>query len=120
MSKIETKININLKKYGLAFADRLAQLAAAEAKNKAQEIVAKESTALVSSIKIIREHAAGYMVYSETEYAAAQEWGLPDVPNYTFTPYMRPAASWAEQPAQMQKYITRAEEAALRIAKATK
>lgn len=123
MAKIKVQINLNMKKYGLTFADRMAQLAAAEVVTKAREYVAHPSSQhpysqgdLRNSIKQIREGFAKYLPYAETEYARAQEWGRPDLPNYTFTPYMRPAAAWAKQAAQMQKYITRAEEAALRIA----
>jgi len=122
VANIKVQINLNMKKYGLTFADRMAQLAAAEVVTKARQYVAKDTKALVTSIQIepTLSSFAHYTPIAETEYARAQEWGRPDLKNYTYTPYMRPAAKWAGQSAQMQKYIKRAEEAALRIAKVSK
>jgi len=119
MEKIETKININLKKYGWEFADRVAQLAAAEVVKLARKYVAKDTKDLMNSIIINPALSTDrqYVVSSGTEYGAAQEWGRPDIPNYTFTSYMRPAAAEAQQPDLIRKYVDRAQQAAENIAK---
>ena len=125
MAKATVEIKLNCKKYTLMMADRLAQLTAAEAKNEARRQVAHPSAEhpyskgdLRNSILVARKGFADYVVEAggvDTPYAAAQEWGRPDLPKYSFKPYMRPGAKHAESVEQMNKNIKRAEEAAANL-----
>ena len=132
MADFKFDIKMNVEKYGLTFIDRLAQLAAAEGRNQAKKFVANPDNKsahpyseghLRNNIMMDRLDFARYEVYvdmSVIPYAAAQEWGRPDLPAYTFTPYMRPAAIAASQNKKIAEYIKQAEIAAERIAKVSK
>lgn len=50
-------------------------------------------------------------------YALAQEYGLPDVPNYGFTPYARPAAALSELDPSVRQDITKASLKAIKDAR---
>ena len=58
-----------------------------------------------------------YVDLASVPYAAAQEWGRPDLPNYTFTPYMRPAAEKASTKGVQSEVFEEAKDAAERAAK---
>lgn len=53
---------------------------------------------LRNTIQTIGVSRTEFITVAETEYAAAQEWGRPDLNNYTYTPYMGPAAEEVSSP----------------------
>lgn len=86
----------------------------------AREIVRKRSFALMNSIRT-NEIAEGEF---ETlaggpgiPYALAQEYGRPDLANYGFTPYMRPAAAISERSPETRDNILKATRKAIRASK---
>jgi hypothetical protein len=92
------------------FMDELAKIVTAavaeDINNKAKSIVRVGTTGnLKGSINFEKNSDYEWTAYSQTEYAAAQEWGLAPFgkPNYSFTPYMRPASQDAIQPANLRK-----------------
>ncbi len=61
-------------------------------KTDARLIVAKDTTNLMSSIvKQLHKSSLTETISTNSEYAFAQEFGRPDLKNYTFKPFMRPA-----------------------------
>ena len=61
-------------------------------KSSAKLLVAKDTGNLRASIiKELHKPSLTETVSTNSEYAFAQEFGRPDLLNYTFTPYMRPA-----------------------------
>ena len=66
--------------------DRCAHLV----ENDAKRIVRVDTGALKSSINTLKI-PNGRAVGSGKEYAAAQEFGRPDLPQYGYTPFLRPA-----------------------------
>ena len=98
-SRVEIKID--LRNVAPMFADNISAAIAGETKRLAKSFVAvsTEETrpggphgVLRNTIQSIKTGRAKHIVVSETEYAAAQEWGRPDLKSYTYTPYMGPAA----------------------------
>ena len=81
------------------YTQNLVQRAAAEVNRFAKKAVRVDTGQLRNSIRtdIISDDEAE--VSANTEYAAAQEYGLAkfDLPQYRFSPYMRPAASRTRQ-----------------------
>lgn len=69
------------------------QLTGAAIRNKAREIVRTDTHELQNSIRFDLLSRERGEVSANTPWAAAQEWGRPDLPRYGFTPYMRPAAA---------------------------
>lgn len=76
-------------------ADRIGWYTGVEARKAARDNVRVDTGTLRNSIQLDKVSANRHEVNANTEYAAAQEWGRPDLPNYGFTPYMRPAAKEA-------------------------
>lgn len=77
------------------FADKLGQSVAITARNEARRNARVDTGNLRNSIRADKTGESEREVSANTEYAAAQEWGRPDLPNYGFTPYMRPGAKEA-------------------------
>jgi len=57
----------------------------------AKRLVRVDTGRLRNSIDTIRQPLIRY-IGSSVVYAAAQEFGRPDLPHYGYTPYLRPAA----------------------------
>jgi len=93
--------------------DRTVWITANEIRKLAKEKVRKDKRNLENSI-IATDLGDGMEVSANTEYAAAQEWGRPDLPQYGFTPYMRPAVK--EAAAKIPEFARRAAEIAARMA----
>lgn len=74
---------------------QMVALLAADVRTEARRRVRVDSSRLRNSIRIDILSSDEREVIAETPYAAAQEFGRPDLPNYGFTPYMRPAAAEA-------------------------
>jgi hypothetical protein len=98
-------VSIDLGSFGGDLGALIAQKVAAKIFRKARELV-RVSTPLTApykeqhgelrnSIKNIGINRSHFIVVAETPYAAAQEWGRPDLPRYGYTPYMTPAAEEA-------------------------
>ena len=77
------------------FTEKFAQLTAADTVNAAKRFVRVDTGNLRNSITLDEPGAGRYEVYTNEVYAAAQEYGRPDLPNYGFTPYMRPGLAEA-------------------------
>jgi phage gpG-like protein len=58
--------------------------------NDAKRIVRVDTGVLRASINTISQPLIRY-IGSSKDYAAAQEFGRPDLPRYGYTPYLRPA-----------------------------
>ncbi len=88
---------IDLKSYSEKIGNKTAQLTAIQVKRLAVSKVAVDEGGLIGSI-MMSKTAQGYAVHSDSDYALAQEYGLSEYgkPNYTYTPYMRPASDEAE------------------------
>ena len=67
-------------------------LLSADVNNFARRNVRVDTGRLRNSIRTDIISRDERQVSAETPYAAAQEFGRPDIPNYGFTPYARPAA----------------------------
>jgi hypothetical protein len=99
-----SEIYLDFAKYGIELTnDNLAGIAF-EILGISDRLVAVKSGNLRASGKVEQEGLAWVVSYS-TEYAAAQEFGLAPYgkPNYTFTPYMRPAAQRVSSPENLQR-----------------
>jgi hypothetical protein len=75
--------------------DRVGWYTGIEARKSARANVRVDTGQLRNSIQLDKVSSDRHEVSANTDYAAAQEWGRPDLPNYGFTPYMRPAAKEA-------------------------
>jgi len=78
--------------YAVEFADRIGWLTGITVRKAAKSFVRVDTSALRNSIRLDRVSETENVVSANTEYAAAQEYGRPDLPNYGYTPYFRPAA----------------------------
>jgi hypothetical protein len=103
---------INLTNYASEIANELTLLVATEAVTEAKSRVRVDFGQLKGSITREQLSNAKYIIYSNVEHAAAQEYGIPEIPNYGFTPYLRPGA----QVAGSDKSISRNLKIAERIA----
>jgi hypothetical protein len=92
MAKAGVEIKIDLSQYSSVLADKTAQLVATKVRILAKKFVAVDTGNLRNLIRVDKIEEANYEISVEAEYALAQEYGRPDLKNYTFTPYMRPAA----------------------------
>lgn len=106
MARGSVEIFIDLSKYGTEIAAAMAQRVCSEIVIAAKKLVRVRTRELQNSIKNIGVTRFHFMAIAETPYAAAQEWGRPDLPKYGFTPYMTPAAEQVSQPANIQKLAT--------------
>jgi hypothetical protein len=117
------EIHLSLTKYTTVYADKLAQRVNVAVRIFAKQFVAvgkgPDGGRLRNSIQSIKLGFGEYQTFAATPYAAAQEYGLAPYgkPNYTFTPYMRPAADKASSNANLTQYSNEASDAAARIAK---
>ena len=73
-------------------ADGALRWGAQQIERKAKEIVRVDTGLLKSSINYYKKGKLEYAIGSGKEYAAAQEFGRPDMKGYTYRPYLRPAA----------------------------
>jgi hypothetical protein len=112
MARGSVEIFIDLSKYGNELAAAMAQRVCSEIVIAAQELVRVRTRDLQNSIKTIGVTRYHFMAVAETPYAAAQEWGRPDLPKYGFTPYMTPAAQEVSQPGNIQKLTNESVESA--------
>lgn len=72
---------------------------------------------LMDSIRDERISFNQYEVSTDLPYSAAQEYGRPDLQNYTYTPYMEPGAVSGTAGSEMNKYSLDAMQAAQRRAR---
>lgn len=119
MAKAGVQILVDLSEYTTIYADKLAQGASTKVRNFAKRFVAKDTRELMGSIQVVKISQGQYIIFSKLPYAAAQEYGLAPygLPQYRFTPYMRPAAAKATEPAELTKIAAEASDAAARAAK---
>lgn len=117
MAQAKVEIFLDLGKYSRVMADKLAQRVNVEVRNRARYHVAVDTSRLRNSIRTEKLGSGHYQTLSETPYSLAQEFGRPDLPRYTFTPYMRPAAQEAVEPGKLKQFVSEAEEAAMMRAK---
>jgi hypothetical protein len=115
-TKGTVEIFLDLSKYVDILSDTAAGLIASDVRKFAREGVAVDTGRLRNSVRL-EKIFGGFEVISETPYSLAQEYGRPDLPQYTFTPYMRPAAEKATSEANILKRIKNAESAAIRGSK---
>jgi hypothetical protein len=85
-------VRFDFKGFADAFADEVGAFTAVTVRKAARETVRVKNGDLRNSIRAEKVGEGEREVSANTEYAAAQEYGRPDLPNYGFTPYMRPAA----------------------------
>lgn len=104
MARGSVEIFIDLSKYGNEIAAAMAQRVCSEIVIKAIKLVRVRTRELQNSIKNIGVTRYHSMAVAETPYAAAQEWGRPDLKKYGFTPYMTPAVEFASQDANLKKW----------------
>lgn len=116
-SNVKTEIYIDLPEYAKHLADKVAQLANVDVRIRAKQKVRRRSYRLLNSIRTEKLGFCSYQTVAETPYAAAQEYGRPDLPRYGFTPFMRPAAQEVGSQENIQKYLKQAEESAKMAAK---
>jgi len=110
MATVAVEIKIDLGKYTSVMADKIAQGIAVDIRNKAKKKVRVDKGDLRNSIQAIKIASGSYEVFAQAPYAAAQEFGRPDLPKYGYTPYMRPAAEQAIS--NLDKIVEKAEIAA--------
>lgn len=112
MARGSVEIFIDLSKYGNEIAAAMAQRVCSEIVIKAKKLVRVKTRELQNSIKNIGVTRYHFMAVAETPYAAAQEWGRPDLKKYGFTPYMTPAAEEVSNPGNIQKLADESVESA--------
>jgi hypothetical protein len=106
------EIFIDLPNYIEEFTDTFARYIGGQVVKNARSNVAIDTSALHNSIRLDELGENNYMAVAEMPYALAQEYGRPDLANYTFTPYMRPAAIQATDQGTLNKGVRLAELAA--------
>lgn len=108
--------HIDMKTY-LKTLDRVVrQTVAADVKNRARKNVRKDTFRLMNTIRV-EGTTENIRTIAQTPYALAQEYGRPDLPQYTFNPYMRPAAAAAALGPNIKAAAETAHDAAMRAAK---
>lgn len=115
------KYFINLPLYFEVLADKAAQVTAANVVIEARKRVRKDSRALHNSLRTDKISPSNYEASAgggSIKYALAQEYGLAPfgLPQYGYTPYMRPAAFIAAGDEKMQEAATAGADAAARQA----
>lgn len=85
-------VRFDFGKFAQKFAESVGQLTGVTIRKFARETVRVYTSRLRNLILLEKFGPGEFEVSANTEYAAAQEYGRPDLPNYGFTPYMRPAA----------------------------
>ena len=86
------KMKMDMVKYTREFSRLIVQAVGTEIRNEARDTVRLDTTELRNSIRFDLFGRDRGEVSANTPWAAAQEWGRPDLANYGFTPYMRPSA----------------------------
>lgn len=114
------EVYLDLSRYADILSDKLAQRVNVELRIIAKRKVAVDTGNLRNAIRTEGLGNGNYRTLAETPYAAAQEYGRPDLKKYTFTPYMRPAAEEVLQPAILKKCLKEAEAGTLRQARKNK
>jgi len=109
----KVEIFLDLSKFGDILADNVTQRVAADVKNKARRNVRVDTGRLRNSIRVDGVGFAVYEVVTDTPHSLAQEFGRPDLPNYGFTPYLRPAAQQAAKAENIAKIVAAATQVAL-------
>ena len=137
MKNTETKIHLDNETFVRVLSDRLAQGVNTRVRIHAKAIVASpwnpnKGYALGDLADSIRtdgrngkyQTVAGGVMGPRRgkviKYALAQEFGRPDMPKYSFRPYMRPAASKATSREDLNKVKRDAVEAAIIAARINK
>ena len=115
--KMGVEILIDLEKFVDIIQDRMAQRVAVAIRIEAKKKVRKDTWHLHNMITTDRIAPGHYETSVISVYAPAQEWGRPDIPNYGYTPYMRPAAQISIEEKNLKSFLKEAEEAALLGAK---
>lgn len=82
----------SFRRFTVELAEATAQFAGVECRKEARKNVRVDTGDLRNSIRFEQVERGIYEVSANTEYAAAQEYGRPDLPRYGYTPYLRPAA----------------------------
>jgi len=133
--KPNVKIYLDLVKYNDVLTDTFARLLNTRVRKFAKKFVAVDSRDLQDSIRTeglgkrnYQTVAGGVMgtdrpsKYRKNKkarliaYALAQEFGRPDLTNYTFTSYMRPAAEQAVESGTLSEVLAEATDAAIKKA----
>jgi hypothetical protein len=131
--KAGVKMYIDLVKYNDILTDKFAMILNTRVRKFAKKFVAVDSRDLQDSIRTEGLGKSNYQTvaggvmgtdrpskYRKNKkarliaYALAQEFGRPDLTNYTFTSYMRPAAQQAVESGVLSEVLAEAEDAALR------
>lgn len=86
-------VSFDFAEFARSFGNAIGHLTGVTVRKEAKATVRKKSHDLETSILLERVGDGAIEVSANTEYAAAQEYGRPDLPNYGYTPYMRPAAT---------------------------
>lgn len=118
--KARIELYLDFTKYNTVLSDRSAQLVAVDVRNLARKNVRVKSGRLRNSIRTDGLGFATYVTIAETPYALAQEYGRPDLAQYGFTPYMRPASKEATSKSRLQKSVDAASQAALNVSRINK
>lgn len=105
----------DLVKFTDIIADTIPLAVALDISNRAKNIVRVDSGDLRGSISFKKVKKNESMVFTRSAHAAAQEWGLAvfGKPNYSYTPYLRPAAQDSSQQSNLSEIIRIASNAAL-------
>ena len=135
--KPNVKIYLDLVKYNDVLTDTFARLLNTRVRIFAKKFVAVDSRDLQDSIRTEGLGKRNYQTvaggiegterpskYKSAKkkkirmiaYALAQEFGRPDLANYTFTPYMRPAAEQAVESGTLSEVLAEATDAAIKAA----
>jgi hypothetical protein len=118
MAKVGVIKIIKLPVYSKEIARIMAPAVAFDIKSRASRIARKAFGTLRASIQVQKLSADHWEVYSSLAYAAAQEWGRPDLKNYGFTPYMRPATDDTTSQGNLNRLVKEAEKVARSRSKA--
>jgi hypothetical protein len=116
----QIQVFIDLPKMTQEMAERSVQLTAVFIRNFARDLVRKDTYNLMNSIRANQIRKDRFEVLAGgpgIPYALAQEYGRPDLANYGFTPYMRPAAAVSQKDPETRANILRATREALRASR---
>jgi len=117
MSSPRVEIFIDLSMFTDVLADKIAQGVAVDIRNRAKRLCRVRDRKLQNSIKTESTGRGKYATYSEVAHGPAQEFGRPDLPQYGFTPHMRPAAHEASSPGGLAETVEKARMAAEKAAR---
>jgi hypothetical protein len=112
------EIFIDTSKYSQKMAEVLTARLAIDIWSRAQNIVAVDTGNLRASGRVAQIDATTWETYFATAYAAAQEYGRPDIKKkkgkggYNFTPYLRPATRQVASSGTFNAHVKAAEKIA--------